>query len=40
MVFWVLSGVWMWWEIKPARVTGAVFAAVGCGAFALLLVTI
>ena len=40
MVFWVLSGLWMWWEIKPARLPGAVFAVVGCGVFGLLLVTL
>jgi hypothetical protein len=40
MVFWVVSGIWMWWEIKPARLTGAVFAALGWGMFALLLIRI
>lgn len=38
MVFWVVSGVWMWWEIKPARVAGAVCAAVGWALFGLLLI--
>ena len=40
MLFWVLSGLWMWWEIKPARLTGAVFALIGVGMFGVLLVTI
>lgn len=40
MLFWVVSGVLMWWEIKPARGSGAVFALVGFGAFGLLLATI
>jgi hypothetical protein len=37
MIFWVVSGIWMWWEIRPARLTGAVFAALGWGMFGLLL---
>lgn len=40
MVFWILSGLWMWWEIKPARVGGICFALVGIGLFALLLFTL
>jgi hypothetical protein len=40
MLFWVASGIWMWWEIKPARISGAVFALIGFGAFGLLLATI
>lgn len=40
MVFWAVSGIWMWWEIKPARWPGAAFAIAGCGMFAVLLVTI
>lgn len=34
MVFWVVSGIWMWWEIKPSRVWGAGCALTGfalCG---------
>jgi hypothetical protein len=30
----------MWWEIKPVRTAGAVFALLGCGAFGLLLASI
>jgi len=40
MLFWVASGVWMWWEIKPARGWGAAFALVGFGVFGVLLATI
>jgi hypothetical protein len=40
LVFWVLSGLWMWWEIKPARAWGAVFGLAGAAIFALLLFTI
>jgi len=40
MVFWAVSGVWMWWEIKPARAWGATCLLVGFGAFGLLLATI
>jgi hypothetical protein len=40
MLFWVLSGFVMWWEIKPARLTGAAFALVGFGLFGVLLFTI
>lgn len=40
MLFWVVSGIWMWWEIKPARGWGAACALAGFGAFGLLLATI
>jgi hypothetical protein len=40
MVFWAASGIWMWWEIKPARATGAAFALVGFGLFGVLLATL
>ncbi|WP_321476715.1 PepSY-associated TM helix domain-containing protein [uncultured Paludibaculum sp.] len=40
MVFWVLSGLWMWWEMKLTRRTGALFALGGTALFALFLVTI
>lgn len=40
LLFWVVSGIWMWWEIKPARTTGALVALFGCGLFGLLLATI
>jgi hypothetical protein len=40
MLFWVVSGIWMWWEIKPARVWGAACAVLGVGLFGVLLATI
>jgi hypothetical protein len=40
MVFWAASGLWMWWEIKPARFAGASFALAGFGLFGLLLLAI
>ena len=40
MVFWVLSGLWLWWEIKPARLWGGIFALLGLGLFVVLLVSI
>ena len=40
MIFWALSGIWMWWEIRPARVGGAVFALAGMAMFAVLWATI
>ena len=40
MVFWVLSGLWMWWEMKKTRMLGFVFGAAGCALFALFLFTI
>ena len=29
MIFWVLSGLWMWWKIKPARYLGIAFGCTG-----------
>ena len=40
MVFWVVSGIWMWWEIKPSRAWGAGFALAGFGLCGLLFFTI
>ena len=40
MLFWIASGIWLWWEIKPARVWGAVFALVGIGLFAVMFLII
>ena len=37
MVFWVLSGVWMWWEMKATRGLGAAAALGGAGLFGLYL---
>jgi len=40
MVFWALSGLWMWWEMRATRAWGLVCAAVGVSLFALFLATI
>jgi hypothetical protein len=40
MVFWALSGLWMWWEMKKTRVLGFAFGVAGCALFALFLFTI
>jgi hypothetical protein len=40
MVFWALSGVWMWWELKKTRRLGFAFGAAGFLLFALFLFTI
>lgn len=40
MVFWAASGLWMWWEIKPARAWGAAFGLAGLVLFGLMLVSI
>lgn len=37
MVFWALSGLWMWWELKVTRAFGAVAFLGGVGLFALYL---
>ena len=40
MVFWVLSGLWMWWEMKATRRYGASALAGGVGLFAFYLLTL
>ncbi|MBI1177284.1 hypothetical protein GC207_07580 [bacterium] len=40
MLFWIASGLWLWWEIKPARKYGAAFMLVGLGLFAVMLFAI
>jgi hypothetical protein len=40
MVFWSLSGLWLWWEIKPTRRWGAVAFGTGLALFTLFLVLI
>lgn len=40
MLFWIASGVWLWWTIKPARMWGAICALGGLGLFAVLLFSI
>ena len=40
MVFWVLSGLWMWWEMKITRRLGLTAVASGVALFAFYLVTL
>jgi hypothetical protein len=40
MVFWALSGLWMWWEMKVTRRFGAIAFLAGTGLFALFLMTL
>lgn len=37
MLFWVVSGVWLWWELKSTRVIGSVALGGGVLLFALYL---
>jgi hypothetical protein len=39
-IFWALSGLWLWWELKVTRVTGLLFALGGIGLFTLFLAAI
>jgi len=40
VMFWALSGVWMWWELKTTRRWGALAAAAGIALFGLFVVAI
>jgi hypothetical protein len=40
MVFWVLSGLWLWWEMKVTRKAGALALAAGGGLFLLFVLLI
>lgn len=40
IVFWSLSGLWMWWEMKATRIYGALGAAGGLAVFTLFLLAI
>jgi hypothetical protein len=40
MIFWVLSGLWMWWEMKVTRTFGAVALASGAALFCLFVILI
>jgi hypothetical protein len=40
IVVWVLSGLWMWWEMKVTRLAGAVAAVGGAALFAFYVFTI
>jgi hypothetical protein len=37
VIFWALSGLWMWWELKVTRKLGAVAIMGGIGLFAFFL---
>lgn len=37
VIFWALSGLWLWWELKVTRQLGALAAAAGLGLFAFFL---
>lgn len=37
MLFWTLSGLWMWWELKVTRKLGALAVIAGVALFALFL---
>jgi len=39
MIFWVLSGLWMWWELKITRSTGLVVTLSGVALFVALILT-
>lgn len=39
MTFWVLSGLWMWWELKITRYTGLAAALSGIALFVGLVLT-
>jgi hypothetical protein len=40
MIFWALSGLWMWWEMKVTRRYGLLAVAAGSGLFAFYLLVI
>lgn len=40
MVFWAVSGLWMWWEMKATRLIGLAGTLAGAAVFAFYLVTI
>ena len=40
LVFWALSGLWMWWEMKATRIIGAVGALGGLAVFTCYLCAI
>jgi len=40
MVFWALSGLWMWWEMRATRLWGFACAVAGIGIFVVFALTI
>jgi hypothetical protein len=40
LVFWAISGLWMWWEMRATRLWGLAAAVFGIGMFAFFALTI
>ena len=40
MVFWALSGLWMWWEMRATRLWGLACVTTGMGLFVFFILTI
>jgi hypothetical protein len=40
MVLWSISGIWLWWEIKPTRRYGLVAVVGGAALFTLFAILI
>jgi hypothetical protein len=40
IVFWAVSGVWVWWEVRAARRAGLVLGLIGLALFVVLAVTV
>ena len=40
MIFWALSGIWIWWELRSTRIWGLISGGLGLSLFALFLALI
>ncbi len=40
LVFWALSGIWMWWEMRATRLWGVACVTAGVGIFAFFVLTV
>jgi hypothetical protein len=40
MLFWMISGLWLWWEIRSTRRWGMLALGTGLGIFAFFLVVL
>ena len=40
MFFWCISGVWLWWELRPTRLIGGLFLGAGMALFVIFLLWI
>lgn len=40
IIFWAISGLWIWWEIRKTRAWGAVCLTAGVGLFSIFLLMI